>query len=99
MATYIRYAHKARKLVIDLGVAREDVYLEGPCTAVTILNKGTGNFTLHFHFFDGTKLDLDQDEVLNGDCFSWDIQELRLTNTAQTGLRLKLLIDIQIAPK
>jgi len=99
MATYIRYAHKARKLVIDLGVARDNVYLEGPVTAVTILDKPAGNFTLHFRFYDGTTLDLDQDEVLEGAAFQWDIQELRLTNPAQTGLTLKLLIDIQVLRK
>jgi len=97
MATYIRYAHKARKLVIDLGVARDKVYLEGPCTAVAILDKGAGSFTLHFQFFDGTTLDLDQDEVIDGDVFQWDIEQLRITNAAQTGLSLKLLIDIQVS--
>jgi len=95
MATYIRYAHKAEKAVLDLGVARDRILIAKDCVAVTILDKGTGSFTLHFIFFDGTELDLDQDEVLNGDVLQWDIQELRVTNTAQTGLTLKLLIDFQ----
>jgi len=97
MATYIRYAHKARKLTIDLGVARDNVYLEGPITALSILEKGAGTFTLHFRFFDGTRLELDQDEVMDGDVYQWDIQELRLTNKAQAGLALKLLVDIQVS--
>jgi len=96
MATYIRYAHKARKLEVDLGVARDDVYLEGPITALSILEKGAGTFILHFRFFDGTRLELDQDEVMDGDVYQWDIQELRLTNSAQAGLTLKLLVDIQV---
>jgi len=99
MPVYVRYAHKAEKLVIDLGTARDKVLIASDCVAVTILKKGTGSFTLEFKFFDDTTLELDQDEVLDGDVFQWDIEELRLTNTAQTGLRLKLLIDIQIAPK
>jgi len=93
---YVRYAHKAQKLVIDLGTARDKVLIAYDCVAVTILDKGTGNFTLEFKFFDDTKLELNQDEVADGDILEWDIQELRFTNAAQTGLRLKLLIDYQI---
>jgi len=94
--TYIRHAHKAEKHVLDLGVARDRVLIAGDIVAVTILDKGTGSFTLHFTFYDGTRLELNQDEVLNGDIFQWDIQELRITNTAQTVKPLKLLIDIQL---
>jgi len=93
---YVRYAHKAQKLVIELGTARDKVLIASDCVAVTILDKGTGSFTLEFKFFDDTKLELNQDEVANGDVFQWDVQELRLTNTAQTGLTLKLLINYQL---
>jgi len=94
---YVRYAHKAQKLDIDLGTARDKVLIAYDCVAVTILNKGAGTFTLEFKFFDDTILELDQDEVLSGDVYQWDIKELRLTNTAQTGQTLKLLIDIQVS--
>jgi len=93
---YVRYAHKAEKHTIDLGVARDKVLIAKDCVAVTILDKGTGTFTLHFIFYDGTRLDLDQGEVANGNLFRWDIQELRITNSAQAGLTLKLLIDYQV---
>jgi len=96
MATYIRYAHKAAKHVLDLGTARDRTLVANNIVAVTILDKGTGSFTLHFIFYDGTYFDLTQDEVLNGDVFQWDIQELRITNSAQSGLILKLLIDYQL---
>jgi len=96
MPVYVRYAHKAEKLVIDLGTARDKVLIAYDCTAVTILDKGTGSFTLQFKFFDNTKLELNQDEVADGDLYQWDIKELRITNTAQTGLMLKLLIDFQL---
>jgi len=95
MTVYVRYATKAEKPVIDLGVARDRVLIAKDCVAVTILDKGTGAFTLHFIFYDGTELNLDQGEVANGDVLHWDIQELRITNTAQKGLTLKLLIDFQ----
>jgi len=94
--TYIRYATKAEKHTIDLGTARDRVLIAKDCVAVTILDKGIGTFTLHFIFYDGTELSLDQDEVANGDVAHWDIQELRITNTAQTDLTLKLLIDFQL---
>jgi len=92
---YTRYAHKAEKPVLDLGVARDRTLIAKDCVAVTILDKGTGSFTLHFTFFDGTTLNLNQGEVANGDKFSWDIEELRITNTAQAGLTLKLLTEFQ----
>jgi len=95
LTVYVRYAHKAEKAVIDLGVARDRVLIAKDCVAVTILDKGTGTFTLHFQFFDGTELTLDQDELATGDLIRWDIQELRITNSAQAGLTLKLLIDYQ----
>jgi len=93
---YIRHATKAEKLVIDLGTARDKTLVAHDCVAVTILDKGVGSFTLHFIFYDGTSLELNQDELANGDLFQWDIQELRITNTAQTGLTLKLLVDFQL---
>jgi len=99
MTVYVRYAHKAEKHVIDLGTARDKVLIAYDCVAVTILDKGTGSFTLEFKFFDDTKLELNQDEVANGDVLEWDIKELRLTNTAQAGLKLKLLIDYQVQGK
>jgi len=96
MAVYVRYAHKAEKHVLDLGVARDRVLITKDCVAVTILDKGTGAFTLHFGFYDDTWLDLNQDEVLNGDVLQWDIQELRISNAAQAGLTVKLLTDRQV---
>jgi len=93
---YVRYAHKATKHTIDLGVARDRRLVANNIVAVRILDKGTGTFTLHFIFYDGTEFNLDQGEVSNGDKFSWDIQALRITNPAQTGLTLKLLTEYQI---
>jgi len=97
--TYIRYAHKAAKHVLNLGTERDRVLVAKDIVAVTILDKGTGSFTLHFIFYDGTELSLDQDELYTGDTMSWDIQELRITNTAQPGVTLKLLTDYQIGVK
>jgi len=93
---YVRYAHKAQKLVLDLSTARDRVLIAYDCVAVTVLDKGAGSFQLHFIFFDKTELQLDQDELADGDSFSWDISELRITNSAQPDLRLKLLLEFQV---
>jgi hypothetical protein len=93
---YIHKAHKAEKLMLDLGVARTNSVIASDIVAATVLDKGTGTYTLTFHFYDGTELSLTQDEISNGDLFEWDIEKLILTNTAQVGVILKLLVDIQI---
>jgi len=95
MPVYVRYATKAEKPVLDLGVARDKVLIAKDCVAVTILDKGTGSFTLHFGFYDDTWITLNQDELANGDKLEWDIHELRFTNSAQAGLTVKLIIDFQ----
>jgi hypothetical protein len=96
MATYIRHATRALKVVVDLGTAHTREILATDLTAVYVLDKGTGSFTLTFIFEDGTEFDLDQDEVTNGESFEWDVKELRITNTAQSGVTLKLLVDQQV---
>jgi hypothetical protein len=96
MATYIRYATRALKVIVDLSVAHTRELLATDLTAVYILDKGTGSFTLTFIFPDETEIELNQDEVSNGMSFEWDIKELRVTNTAQSGASLKLLMDQQI---
>lgn len=96
MAVYVRHAHKAEKLELKLDTARKAIEVATKIVAVTVLDKGAGSFTLTFHFYDGTELSLDNTEVANGDLFEWDIDSLKLTNTAQAGETLKLLVDIQV---
>lgn len=96
MATYIRHATRARKHSLKLDSARTRDEVDNDLVAVTILDKGTGTFTLTFIFPDETELELDQDELVTGDVFEWDIKRLLLTNTAQAGLTLKLLVDQQV---
>jgi len=96
MATYIRYATSARKHTLKLDDARTRAIIDVNLTAVWILDKGTGTFTLTFIFPDRTELELTNAEVDSGDKFSWDVEELRLTHTAQAGQTLKLLVEKQI---
>jgi len=96
MATYIRHATRALKIVADLSTAQDKALLWSDLVAVSILNKGAGTFTLTFIFQDGTELTLNNTEISNGDVFEWDIKELRITNTAQAGEAVKLIVDQQI---
>ena len=96
MAVYVRYAHKAEKHVLGLDTARDRKGVAFDVVAVTVLDKGTGTFTLTFQFFDGTELTLDSTELSNGDVLEWDIEKLMLTNAAQPGETVKLLVDVQV---
>jgi hypothetical protein len=90
---YVPIARKAEKLVLDLSVAHDKTPIAQDATAIHVLDKGTGNFTLTFHFSDGTEITLDQSEVNNGDSYYWSISKLYLTNAAQEGLTVKLLVE------
>jgi hypothetical protein len=92
---YVRKAYKAEKLVLDLGVARDRALVAYNASAVTLLNKGTGSFTLIFHFKDGSELEITSEECESGDVFEFDVEKLFLSNPAQTGLSITLLIDYQ----
>ena len=96
MATYIRYATRARKHAVKLDDARTRDLIDADLTAVTVLSKSTGVFTLTFIFPDGTELELSETEVSDGDRFSWDVKALRLTNTAQAAVTIKLLTEQQV---
>jgi hypothetical protein len=93
---YVRKAQKAEKLVLDLSVARSNQVIASDIVSVTVLDKGTGVFTLTFHFYDGTELSLDSSEIMNGQVFEWDTAKLMLTNSAQSSTVLKLLVDVQV---
>jgi len=88
----LEHAGKAEKLELRLDEARDRIEIGTDLCGVYVLAKGTGNFTLTFVFYDGTKIELSQAEVTNGDEFAWKTTHLLLTNTAQAGLTLKLLL-------
>jgi len=94
--TYLRYATRAEKLVLKLDTARDRELLAMDIVAVTILDKSTGDFTLTLEFPDRTRMNLEDEEVLNGDVFEYDIHALYLTNTAQAGITIKLIVERQV---
>jgi len=89
----VQPAERAGKLELRLDVAREKVVVATDLTAVTILKKPAGTFRLTFRFQDGTEVDLDETELDEGDVIEWSISKLLLSNPAQSGLVLKLLVD------
>lgn len=92
-------AYIGRKITIDLGKARTTETITGKCVSLTILDKSTGSFVLTFRFLDLEIYDmtLDQDEVLNGDVLEFGTAltlgffTLKITNTVQAGVSLKLI--------
>jgi len=96
MATYIKHATRAHKVVVKLDDAHDRALVWSSCVGLTILDKGTGTFTLTIIYPDQTELELTQDEVLNGDVLQWDMAEIRITNAAQAGLTVKLIVDQQV---
>lgn len=93
--TYQRHATKLVKHTLDLSVARDHIIIDRDLTALTILRKGTGTWTLTLEFPDETTTDLTDAEVSDGQRFPVDIRHLALTNTAQTGVTLIIAVEKQ----
>jgi len=93
---YTRFASRARKHTVNLTPAQNRALIDQNLTALTVLDKGAGTFTLIFIFPDGTELELTSAEIANGNRFAWDIAELRVTNLAQSGVSFKTLVEQQV---
>lgn len=91
-------ANKAEKLTVDLSVVHAGFPQPASLLAsnglrVTILDKGTGVFTLTLVFQDASTIALSNTELTNGDILDWDFLYLYITNTAQAGLSAKFIVD------
>ena len=94
-------ANKAEKIVVDLSDAHAGYpdpasLLASNGQRVTILDKGTGTFTLLVLFQDASYITLDNTELANGDVLDWDFYRLYIANSAQAGLSVKLIVDYRI---
>ena len=80
---------------LSLATARNEECIGVGIQSLYILDKGTGNFVLKFQFLEQKllPLELDQSEVNNADELEWDVLRLLITNTAQAGKSLKLIIE------
>ena len=94
----------ASKLTIDLGAARNKFCITVGVSAVEILSFDGTDFDLYFQFLgqEIQPLHLDETEAFpntttrKGDRYNWDIMRLLLTNTAQAGKTLCLIIEKDI---
>jgi len=87
------FPNKAEKKEIDLSIARTDELIATKPISVQILSYTSGaTFSLKFEFKDGSTLTLTQDELSPGDIIALMAEKLYLTNSAQSGHTLKLLI-------
>jgi len=87
---------KSSKMVrhdVDLGDAHTATIIDTELTGVTIIDTGTGTFTLTCVFYDNTSEDLTSADLSNYDYIDCIIKSLKITNSSQVGLTLKLLID------
>jgi hypothetical protein len=94
-------ANKAEKITVDLGTAHTGYpdpasLLASNGQRISILDKGTGVFTLLVLFQDGSYITLDNTELANGDILDWDFYQLYVSNTAQAGLSVKLIVDYRV---
>ena len=96
MSVILRHAKKAEKLEPPLDTDRDRIEIGTRLSGVYVLAKGTGTWTLTFVFYDGTEIELSQTEVSDGTEFAWETERLLLTNPAQVGETLKLLVGIQV---
>ena len=90
---YIRHATRALKVVTKLDDVHDRSLIWADCVGLTVLDKETGDFTLTIVYPDGTELELDQDEILNGDVYLWDMAEILISNAAQAGLSVTVIVD------
>jgi len=85
--------NKATKLALDLGTARTNVEIASDIIGFQVLSYTTGaTFTLTLVFADDSSITLDQTELSPTDYVDFNIDTLRLTNPAQSGYSLVLLV-------
>jgi len=89
--------NKATKHSLDLSLARDHVKLAEDICGFTVLSySGAATFTLTLIFKDNSTIDLTQADLAAKDEVKFQIKELQVTNSAQPGLSLVLLLGYKI---
>lgn len=101
LARAVGRSNKAEKITVDLNVVHAGFPVPASLLAsngqrITILNAGAGAWALLLVFQDGTFLSLDNTEITTGDILNYDFYQLYVTNLAQPGLTLVLVVDYRI---
>jgi len=87
---------KPTKLSINLATFREKVIVADAGTAVTILEKGTGIWSLWLNYADGSYQEFINSDFDNGDILRGEFKELRFSNIIQNVTNPSFLIDARI---
>jgi len=88
--------NKAAKSTLDLGTARDHAKIGEDIIGFQVLTYSDGaTFNLTLKFVDGD-MDLDQTELMAGDLIPVSCKELQLTNTAQAGKNIKLILNYMV---
>jgi len=89
-------ANDYEKLNIDLGIARTDEVIASNVHGFRILRR-TAGATFELKMIDATKDSLNQDDLPDGSgLIEFEPTDLLLTNTAQAGITLKLVVASRI---
>ena len=106
LARAVGRANRADLVTINLAVAHpgfpDPASLVAPPAGIprglriTILAKGVGLFALTAIFQDGSNITLTNAQLANGDILDWDFAFLYVTNAAQLGLVVNLIIDYRV---
>lgn len=98
MARAVGKANKAQLILVDLATANllPPKLLASNGSKIWIRDKGAGNFNLTTVFLDGSTLTLTQAQISNGDQFPWNFYQLYITNMAQPGNTVTLIVESSI---
>ena len=91
---------KGGKITIDLlSIARNKEVVASDGTALTILEKGTGTWSLFLEFYDNSNLELQNTELEDGDLLEYEFKKFKFTNTVQSVTNPSFIIDYRPIPK
>lgn len=101
LARAVGRANRADRVVVNLAVAHAG--FPAPASLIStggqrihVLAKGVGVYTLLIVFQDASTIALTNAEINNGDILDWDFFQLYITNAAQPGLTVTLIVDNRI---
>jgi len=85
-----------KKVTINLEKSRSRESLQGRGTSITVLDKGTGTWTLYLKFLDNSYLQIESSDLADGDVLEYEFKELLMTNSSQSVTNPTFVIDRRI---
>ena len=92
-------SNKGGKITIDLSSVRNKEVIANDGISITILEKGTGTWTLTLEFYDNSNLELQDTDLEDGDVLDYEFKKFKITNTIQSVTNPIFIIDYRSMPK